>query len=367
MNSLKLRRKMSIQKRNDPLLSSQNPWNQSTNSTWIGSSLILHRNIEKFNFPGKLNADKKKQIIALLQKSLLSSKELINPKLILADEIELVGKEFLVEHFLSNQNFQLANLGEAFLLDETNSFLAVLNLQDHLQLQSISASEDFENNWSRLVKIESEVMQTINFSFSSKFGFLASDFAQCGTGIVATLYLHLPALSYADCLNELFSTNRDEGIELTGLQGNPNEFIGDIIALKNRYTLGSTEDDILSSLRSLAIKMMVEEKSFREHLSHENESEQAKVKDLVSRAFAVLMHSYRLEEVESLKALSSLKLGLDFNWIKGTSQSTLNMLLFSCRRAHLLCHYKQKISQDELPHRRAEFFHQTLKGLELLI
>ncbi len=60
-------------------------------------------------------------------------------------------------------------------------------------------------------------------------------------------------------------------------------------------------------------------------------------------------------------------MGLDLEWLKGTSQSVLNNLLFACRRAHLLCHYGQEISQEELPHRRAEFIHQALKGLELLI
>jgi protein arginine kinase len=87
----------------------------------------------------------------------------------------------------------------------------------------------------------------------------------------------------------------------------------------------------------------------------------------VSRAYAILLHSYQIEAIEALKALSLVKMGLDLEWLKGTSQAALNHLFFACRRAHLLCQYERNISHEELPHRRAEFIHKALHGLELLI
>jgi protein arginine kinase len=354
-------------KSNPPLLCNESPWNNNSNSIWLGSTIALNRNVEKFKFPGKLSSDKRKQIISLLARDLVASDQLKNPKLIRAEDMPPIEKEFLVEHFLSDQSFHQAYAGEAFVLDETGEFLAVLNLRDHLMLEWIDPREELENTWDRLVKIELELSKSANFAFSPKFGFLTSDPGQSGTGLIVTIFLHLPALVYSDSLDEILKKNKDDGVVQTGLQGDPNELIGDIVAFHNSYTLGITEENILSSLRTLATKLVVEEKSFRQHLKQESEIKQAEAKDKISRAFAILLHSYQIEAVEALQALSLLKLGHDLGWLKGTTQTVLNKLLFACRRAHLLCHYGAKISQEELPHKRAEFIHHALHGLELLI
>lgn len=350
-----------------PLLSNESPWKDNSNSIWLGSTLTLHRNLEKFNFPSKLATDKRKQIISLLSRDLLANKQLKHPKLFRAEDMPPIEKEFLVEHFLSNQGFHQAYAGEAFVLDETGEFLAVLNLKDHIVLEWIDSTEDLENSWDHLVEIELGFTKSVNFAFSSKFGFLTSDPTQSGTGLIITIFLHLPALLYTNRLEEILKKNKDDGIEQTGLQGDPNEMIGDIVAFHNTYTLGVTEENILASLRTLATKLVVEEKGVRQHLKQKNESEVADIKDKVSRAYAILLHSYQIEAVEALTALSLVKIGLDLDWLKGTSQSILNHLFFACRRAHLLCHYGQTISHEELPHRRAEFIHNALQGLELLI
>lgn len=358
---------MSQPETNNPLLCNENPWNNSANSIWLGSTLIFLRNLEKFHFPAKLETDKRKQIISLLAKGLLESNQLKSPKLIRAEDISPIEKEFLVEHFLSHQSFHQAHAGEAFILDETGEFLAVLNLKDHLLLEWIDTREELESAWERLLKIELELNKTMNFAFSPKFGFLTSDPMQCGAGFIVTIFLHLPALLYTHRLDDLIKSNKDDGVEQTGLQGDPNEVIGDIVAFHNSYTLGVTEESILSSLRTLATKLVVEEKGIRQHLKRGSENEVAEIKNKISRAYAILLHSYQIEAIEALQALSLVKLGLDLEWLKGVSQSSINALIFACRRAHLLCHYGQKISQEELPHRRAEFIHKALHGLELLI
>lgn len=356
-----------MDKSKHPLLCNDSPWKNNANVIWLGSTLTLLRNLEKFNFPGKLATDKRKQIISLISRNLLDSDQLKKPKLIRAEDMPPIEKEFLVEHFLASQGFHQAYAGEAFVLDETGEFLAILNLRDHVLLEWIDAREDLENSWDRLGQIELGLTKSINFAFSPKFGFLTSDPTQCGTGLSMTIFLHLPALLNTNRLEEIVNKNKEDGVEQTGLQGDPNEVIGDIVAFHNSYSLGITEENILASLRTLATKLVVEEKSVRQHIKQSSEGEVADVKDKVSRAYAILLHSYQIEAIEALQALSLVKMGLDLEWLKGTSQVALNQLLFDCRRAHLLCHYGQKISYEELPHRRAEFIHQALHGLELLI
>lgn len=352
---------------NHPLICNENPWTNNANSIWLGSTITLNRNLEKFLFPGKLSTDKRKQVISLISRELLASEPLHHPQLFFAEEMLPIEKEFLVEHFLSNQGFHQAYAGEAFVLDETGEFLAALNLRNHLLLQWTDPREELENSWDRLVKIELKLNQSLNFAFSPKFGFLTADPMQCGTGLNVTVFLHLPALLHSGQFEDIVKKNKDDGVHQTGLQGDPNEVVGDIVVFQNSHTLGVTEENILACLRTLATKLVAEEKSCRRQIKQEKESTLADVKDKVSRAYAVLLHSYQIEAIEALQALSWLKLGEDLGWMKGASQSLLNKLLFSCRRAHLLCLYAHKISQEELPHKRAEFIHKALQGVELLI
>lgn len=358
---------MDLPEKSNPLPCKESPWNNNPNPIWLGSTLTLLRNLERFHFPAKLATDKRKQIVSVLSKELLGLDQLKHPQLFRAEDLPPIEKEFLVEHFLSRQSFHHAYAGEAFVLDETGEFLAVLNLKDHLLLEWMDIREELEGAWDRLLKMELELNKAVNFAFSPKFGFLTSDPNGCGLGFTVTIFLHLPGLLHTNRLNEIIKDTKDGEIEQTGLQGDPHEIIGDIVAFHNRYTLGVTEENILSSLRTLAIKLVVEEKSVRKNFKNGSENEVAEIKNKISRAYAVLLHSYQIEVVEALQALSLVKLGLDLEWLKGVSQSVLNHLLFSCRRAHLLCHYNQKVTHEEMPHRRAEYIHKALHGLELLI
>lgn len=355
---------MNEQNLNNPLLCNKSPWTQNPNSIWIGSILTLVRNLEKFNFPGRLTDDKRKQIISLLARDFMTTNVLEGAKVIKAEDMAPNQKEFLVEHFLSTQSFNQAHVGEAFVLDQSGEFLAIINLRDHLTLKWIDRSEELEKTWNRLVDLESHLNKSLSFAFQPRFGFLTSDPGQCGTGLTLQIFLHLPALNYHNELDEVIKKYKDDGIEQAGLQGDPYDIIGDIVAFHNSYTLGVTEENILSSLRTFATKMLVEEKSARSRLKTEDQSE---MKDKVSRAYGILLHSYQIEAIEALHAISLLKLGLDMGWVTGVSHAALNELFFNSRRAHLLCQYQEKIKQEDLPHKRAEFIHQVLKGIELHI
>ncbi len=340
------------------------PWEDNLNNIWLASTITVHRNIDKFLFPSKLEKDKRAQIISILSKELLKSQHLQRPFLIKAEEIGPVEKEYLVEHFLSSRGFQQAHSGEAFILDETGAFLTTLNIGNHVNFELIDCSGELETAWNHMVKIESELGKAVNYTYNSKFGFLTSDPTICGTGFLLTVFLQPSALIHTGKMQQIMPKIRQEGIVITGLQGNPNEIIGDIYAIRNNFTLGLTEENIISQIRLFTTKLMVEERNERTHL---RKNIDADLMDKVSRAFGVLIHSYKIEPVESLNAISLIKLGADLGWLDGVSPKELNQLFFECRRAHLLAKFDEEIPLDEISHKRAEFIHQVLKKAKLKI
>jgi protein arginine kinase len=350
----------------NPIIKQHKPWINNDNNIWLASTINLHRNIQKFNFPSKLSTERRKQVVSLLSKEILSIDLLKNPTLIRAEEIGPFEKEFLVEHFLSNDNFIQAHSGEAFIVDDTGQFLASFNLRDHLHLQLIDCKGELENSWNKLLKIETMIGKNISFDYSTKYGFLTADMGNCGTALVVSIYLQLPALVHTEKLDEILEKNADDSIALYGIQGDPTEIIGDVLVVQNNYTLGVTEETIIANLRSFTTKMLVEENSARNEIRSSNNAD---TKDKISRAFGILTHSYQIDAIEALNAISLLKLGVEMGWVVGIAREAINHLFFNCRRSHLLSQFPEKtnLSQEEIIHKRAEFIHKTLDKAHLTI
>lgn len=337
-------------------------WSQNSNSLWLASTINLYRNIEKFPFPPKLGSERSKQLLNFAGKEILALPELSQPKLFKAEELNATEKEFLVEHFLSNQSFLQASSGEAFVLEDSGEFMATLNMRNHIHFEIIDVKGELENAWNRLLKIETNLGKTVSYAYSPKYGFLTADPTQCGTALIATAFLQLSSLIHLEIIDEVLEKFLDESLNVSGIQGSPTEIIGDVLAIQNNYTLGMTEENIVSAIRNTATKLSVEEHAARNKIRHE---QNAVIKDKVSRAYGILIHSYQIEAVEALNAISLIKLGLDLEWVKGIDVTELNELFFNCRRAHLLCQYEEKFSQEEIPHKRAEYIHKKLKDVKL--
>jgi len=354
-----------MKRKNDSssILLQKKPWTNNKNSIWLASTAKLSRNIENFNFPEKLSGDRCKQIISLVDKE-LPTNFLADPILILADEISPIEKEYLMEHFLASQGLYQAHAGEAFIYDSTGEVLITLNIENHIEFQLTDCNGEIENTWNRLVKIETTLGKSLTYSFSQKYGFLTANPAESGTALVITVFLQPSALIHLGKIDEVLERHADDNLDITGLQGSPTEIVGDILAIRNNYTLGLTEENIISMLRTFTTKLLVEENSTRSHLRQEDHPD---LKDKVSRAYGILIHSYQIEAIEALNAISLLKLGADLGWVKGTTPLALNELFFNCRRAHLMSRYKESVEQEQLPHRRTEYIHEALKDVTLAI
>lgn len=348
----------------DLVLSQTHPWDDNPNPTWLASTLSFSRNMAKHKFPSKLEGDRQRQLVDVIANEVRGAGLLDDPTLLLAEKLTPIHREYLIEHFLSQHSFQQAHAGEAFIVDKSGTFLGTLNIGDHLRLQFVDISGELETAWNRLVSLEAALGKNLSYAFSQKYGFLTSDIDQCGTGLNVSVFLQLPGLIHTDQLDSLLERVLDDSVMITGIQGNPTEMIGDILVLQNNYTLGVSEEGIISNMRTIITKILLEEQAAKKELLKTNNVE---VMDRVSRAFGILIHSYQIEAVEALNAISLLKLGVELKWIEGVSIRELNRLFFQCRRGHLLASHKngEKLDQDKIPHERAQFIHSTLKQIHL--
>jgi protein arginine kinase len=347
-----------------PIFRLKNPWEKHSHNVWLATSLSLSRNLQKYKFPSKLDKAREQQIISLIFESLSNCAELSKPELFRSEDIGPLQKEFLLEHFLIPNGFYQAHAGEGFVIDESAEFLAVLNLHDHIQLNLLDTQQEIEKSWNKLVKIEGHMGKTLDFAFHPRFGFLTADPRRSGTALTLALYLHIPAVIHTGELAELLEREKEEEVEAVGLQGKTSEMIGDILVARNTCTTGLTEEYILTTMRMWATRAVVAEISIRKKLM-ENNNEQ--IKNKVTRALGLLTHSYQLEVIEALNALSLVKLGIEIGWIMAPATLNMNQVLFNCRRAHLINLLEEKVDIPDLPRKRAEYLHDIASQLTLAI
>lgn len=336
-------------------------WDQIHQPHILACGLRLCRNLERFAFIPKLEAPSRAQILKFIFAALKENSALESIVTLEARQASGEDKELLLERFPFLEGINQAFHDETFVLDPSGKLLAIINLKEHLELHIVSAGEQFDALLTRLIEIESHLGRSLEFAFHQRFGFLTADPRHCGTGLLANAILHLPALIQTGQLALILKEHQPENIRVSGIQSEG--FAADLVILQNKQTIGFSEEKIVSELQSLVSRLVIAESSACRHLQ---DSPNIELMDKVSRAFGLLKHSYLLDTIESMQALSLIKLGLMLNWVQGISLSHIHQLLMGSQRLYMKWQRHLEPEQN-LNHERAISLHQAMSEGNLTI
>lgn len=339
------------------------PWNHENQAIWLGSSLTLRRNLNRYNFPSKMQKMEVDQVLQTLKKSLLEDSGIEHPHFFAMNSLSSTDRELMFEHFLFLRGLTEPPNGSGVVIDDKGSFLALINTANHLELRVLNISNQMEAAWNTIAQIENRISGKEGFAFSPKFGYLTSDPSQCGTGLTVNAYLHLPALIHTGQIDSALANAEEDEVQVTGMSSEEEDFIGDLVILQNNYSIGMSEESILHAIQIAATKLIGAEKTMRQHLKQEQNIE---VKDLISKAYGLMLHAFQLETKDALDLLSLLKLGLSLGYVSGVTDQTLSDLFFKCRRGYFSHLFPNLTDPKEINQKRADFLQQELKGITLL-
>src|SRR5579883_1785136 len=195
-----------------------------------------------------------------------------------AEQLSVLEKEFLFEHFLCEESFQNAGSGQGVAVDWDGHFLGLLNIGNHFEMHWIDCDDAWEETWSQLANLEKAIGKELSFAFSQKFGYLTSRLSDCGTALSVCAYLHIPALNHTGQLHTLLQNLED--VRAISMEGTMEHLLGDFLLVKNAFTLGVSEEAILRSVHLAATKLIGAERAARKTMMEKNDSA---VKDLISR------------------------------------------------------------------------------------
>jgi len=278
------------------------------------------------------------------------------------DSLDVLDRQLLHERHLVSK--ELAGLdaearvrpAAALLIQDRLGIL--LNEEDHLRLQGMRSGFALAETYGEVDRLDSELGQRLPFAFHSEFGYLTSCPTNVGTGLRASVLIHLPGLVLTKEISKVLQGLAQVGLTYRGLYGEGSEVVGNFFQLSNQTTLGKSEHELLDHLAKMVRQVMAYEEQARDVLLR---NAPTVTEDKVWRAFGLLRYARTMTFEEAMNLLSGVRLGVGMNIIPGVGMYPLNKLLINTQPAHLAQLEGLAPGDPDLPARRAAHVRRVLE------
>lgn len=326
----------------------------------ISSRVRLARNIKGFPFPHKANEQQLVYIIQAVMEAIGRESPVGGLQPLKIDELTPNQRMVLVEKHLCSPQFVERPKYRVLITNEEQSVSLMVNEEDHLRIQAMTPGFSLGNALSMADKIDDFLEEKLEFCFDECCGYLTSCPTNVGTGIRASVMLHLPGLTMIDQIKQVFSALTHVGINIRGLYGEGTESLGNIYQISNQVTLGHSEEDLISNIKSVCRQVIEQERAVREALMRDSKLQ---LEDRVCRSYGILSQARIMSTQEALKLLSDVKLGVELGIISEVSQAHVKELLFLTRTSLLQSIYGKEMTPAERDFHRAEIIREELKQI----
>ncbi len=323
------------------------------NDVVISTSIHLARNVVQYPFPARLSMQDKLKVNSVIK----SAAETVKDYAFNYYEMKTLSQSEVVslaERHLVSPEFASSRDGRALLLTEDESVSIMLNEEDHIRLQVMYAGFALDEAYRTADRIDSQLSENLDFAFDDKLGYLTQDPTALGTGMKASVVLHLPALVASSQITKLITTVSKLGLSLRGSYGEGAAAKGDLFRLSNTITLGISEKAAVENLKSIALQIAAQERVAREEIFKAPVTE-----DRIFRAYGVLKYARMIDTNEFMELISLVRLGA----VKGIINmdcSLVEALMIQMQPATISLSVDRPLDKIERDKLRAQLVRQNL-------
>jgi len=327
----------------------------------ISSRVRLARNLRDQPFPMLATDSQLDQVIAQVEQAMEDEafKRQGHFEMIRMDALTPLQKRVLMEKHLISPNLLADSRKGAVILSENEAVSIMVNEEDHLRIQCLFSGLQLKEAWEAADRIDDIFEKHINFAFDERRGFLTSCPTNVGTGIRASVMMHLPGLVMTQQINHILSAINQLGLVVRGLYGEGSEAIGNLFQVSNQVTLGQSEEEIIENLTSVTRQIIEREHEARHSLMHNH---RLQLENRVCRSYGILTNARIIESKEAAERLSDVRLGIDLEIIKGIPLSVMNELMVMTQPGFLQQYAGQELTADSRDERRARLIRERLQS-----
>jgi protein arginine kinase len=327
----------------------------------LSSRIRLARNLAGFAFPTRAREGERLRVLHQLRDVAARVPSLRGAALVRVDECSAQERLLLHERHLVSR--ELAGLDQsagppgAGAVLVTGDAALMVNEEDHLRLQVFRSGFDVAGAMREAERMERELAEEVPFAFHKEFGFLTACPTNTGTGLRASVLIHLPGLVLTQEIGKVLQGLQHMGLTYRGLYGEGSDVLGNFFQISNQTTLGRSEEELSDQLVRVVRRVIEREEEARRVLLRDAGYI---IEDKLWRAYGTLRHARNLPADEAMNLLSGVRLAAGLNLFSGLSVYTLNKLLIFSQSAHLAHAEGRALTEGEANLARAKYVRTVL-------
>lgn len=265
----------------------------------------------------------------------------------------------LISRELAGQTGEPLSQGAGLILGPRDTVGLMINEEDHLRLQTLMSGLRLTESYRQIDRLDEELGSHIPFAYHQEFGFLTSCPTNVGTGLRASVLIHLPGLVLTKQIGQVLQGIGQMGLTFRGLYGEGSEVIGNFFQISNQTTLGKSEEDLIEHLQKIVSKVIQVEIEKREVLMRDAPTV---MEDKIWRAYGLLRYARSLSFEEVMNLLSGVRLGVSMNLLSGPRVYTLNKIMIYAQTAHMEQAAGHQLTEAEGDLHRAAYVRRILEA-----
>ncbi len=329
----------------------------------LSTRVRLARNLREFPFPGRADAKHKKAVLSKCLHALGELPQLSSCTAVEMDELSELDRQILVERHLISLELSQSDDSGGVVLSQDEFCSVMVNEEDHLRIQVLGNGLNFKEVWKMADALDSGIESKLDYAFDSQLGFLTACPTNLGTGMRASVMMHLPGLVMSKNMDKVINAVNHLGIAVRGLFGEGSDASGSIFQISNQQTLGESEDAIIDRLQTTLDNVVRQERLAREKLM---EDDGVRLIDKISRAIGSLKTCYLIQSSEAMDHLSLIRLATDFGYLPEKYRALSDRMFIEVQPGHVQLSVGKPIEPEERDRRRAESLRKIFQRLPLL-
>jgi len=299
-------------------------WYKEKNDDIVISTRIrLARNIKKYPFPNAMTDAQLKGAVAEVESAVTGgnstlAKTFKNYHMSGLGEVE---RGELVEKHLISPN--LGRRASVMISDDENMSIMLME-EDHIRLQIIKGGFSLDEAWELADKVDDVIEESIEYAFHKDFGYLTACPTNVGTGMRASVMMHLPALTMTNNMDRIIASASNLGIAVRGLYGEGSKAYGALYQISNQITMGMSESELIEKLKNIVMQIKKHEENTREKLKNEKNTA---LEDRLWRSYGTLKYARSVSSQEAKTLISDVILGVNLGIIKKDDANFIELMI----------------------------------------
>lgn len=326
----------------------------------LSTRIRLARNLVGYPFPARWSDAQAAEVAGMLRAAISKEQEKLSApfEFLNLDNAPANSKLMLVEdHLMSYEMLQGKN--KALLLNKLQNISIMIGEEDHIRLQVILPGLALEEALQLANSVDDTISESVSYAFDEEFGYLTHCPTNVGTGLRASVMLHLPALKLTGQINSLVGSAGKLGLTIRGLYGEGSDARGDLYQLSNQITLGISEAQTIEKLGNITRQIIESERQARQRLLAQNP---VALPDKLYRAFGTLKYARCMSSEECKSLLSEVRLGVSMGIIKEVDAKTVSKFMVAMEPAHINEAMGGELSAQQRDKARSEIVRAALDG-----